>query len=89
MTTHPRRSARILPSPDPAAVLAARQAMRHTQRQAADVLGLSYRAWMQWEAGERPMPADRYQLYLLLTEQTTVPRAREALITALAASSTD
>lgn len=79
MTSHPRRSTRLLPSPEPATVRAAREAAGHTQRQAADVLGLSHRAWVQWETGERPMPADRHQLYLLLTGQTTVTRARAAL----------
>jgi len=32
-----------------------------------------------YEAGDRSMPPDRYQLYLLLTEQTTAARARRAL----------
>lgn len=79
MTAHPRRSTRLLPSPPPDTIRAARSAAGHTQRQAADTLGLSYRAWEMWEAGERPMPADRYQLYLLLTGQTTIEVARAAL----------
>ena len=80
MTTHPRRSTRVLPPPTPDEIRAARDAAEHTQHTAAATIGASFRAWQQWEAGERPMPPAMLQLYLLLTGQTTVARARQALV---------
>lgn len=77
--THPNRSTRLLPSPAPDEIRAARAAAGHSQHAAAATIGASFRAWQQWEAGERPMPAGLYQLYMLLTEQTTVAKARRAL----------
>lgn len=36
-----------------------------TQAQAADVIGVSERAWQQWEAGERQMQRAFYELFML------------------------
>lgn len=79
MTTHPRRSTRILPSPTPDDIRAARAAAGHSQPMAAAVIGVTQRRWEDWEQGLRPMLPALLQAYLLLTEQTTVPRARRAL----------
>ena len=79
MTSHPRRSTRILPPPTPDAIRAAREAAGHSQRQAALTLAVAPRTWQFWEDAQRGMPAGKLQLYLLLTGQTTVARARQAL----------
>lgn len=44
-------------SPTPAEIRAARLAAGLTQAQASAVIGCGYRAWMEWEAGNRRMPA--------------------------------
>ena len=79
MTSHPRRSTRILPPPTPDEIRAARAAVGHSHLVAAAVIGVSKRRWEGWEQSEAPMLPALYQLYLLLTGQTTVSRAREAL----------
>jgi len=67
------------PSPPPADIRAARGAAKHSQRSAAATIGVGSRTWQQWELGTRSMPPAMLQLYLLLTGQTTVARARQAL----------
>lgn len=79
MTTHPRRSARLLPAPAPDDIRAARAAAGHSQSQACVVIAVPVRRWEAWEQGERPMLPALLQLYLLLTGQTTVAQARRAL----------
>jgi hypothetical protein len=58
-------------SPAPDQIKAARIGAGHTQAQAMAVLlpGGSYRTWADWERGVTPMPPDRWQYYLLMTDQ--------------------
>lgn len=79
MTTHPRRSMRVLPRVEPATLRAARDAAGHSQSQAAATLGIPIKRLQAWEHGEGAMDEGWLQLYLLLTGQTTVARARQAL----------
>lgn len=87
MTTHPRRSTRVLPRVEPATLRAARDAAGHSQSQAAATLGIPIKRLQAWEHGEGAMDEGWLQLYLLLTGQTTVARARQALTAAWVATS--
>lgn len=79
VNTHPRRSTRVLPRVDPATLRAARDAAGHSQSQAAATLGIPIKRLQAWEHGDGAMDEGWLQLYLLLTGQTTVARARQAL----------
>jgi hypothetical protein len=66
-------------APTAAAVMAARQAAGLNQTQAAQSVGLGhYRRWGEYEAGARPMAAERFELFLLRHDlhPTLVLRAR-------------
>lgn len=58
--------------PTPEQVRTAREAAGLTQEQATELLYITTRAWQNYEAQEgtqnhRPMPADRFELFLLKT----------------------
>ena len=58
--------------PTPEQVRAAREAAGLTQEQATELLYITTRAWQNYESPEgsvnhRPMPADRFELFLLKT----------------------
>ncbi|GLK78068.1 hypothetical protein GCM10008171_33220 [Methylopila jiangsuensis] len=51
MVNHPKRSTRNRPgTPTPEQIKAAREAVGLTQKQAADLVQASSRAWQNWEA---------------------------------------
>lgn len=54
-------------------VFDARSEVGHTQKAAAEVLGVSFRTWQDWECGIRQMPANQYALYRHLTGITAIP----------------
>ena len=65
--THPSA---ILPTPSPAAVLAARESAGHTQAEAAALVGLAdRRAWWRIESGATAISPAAWALYLLATGQ--------------------
>jgi DNA-binding transcriptional regulator YiaG len=76
MTTHPNRGKKRTPNstPTPAEVRAARDAAGLTQREAADVVYASYRAWEDWEYGKRRCHPAMLRLFRLLTGQERLPR---------------
>ena len=67
MTSHPNRSRDGSPSrnPDPSDIKAARVAAGLTATEAAALLHTSYRAWKQWEDGDRRMHPAIWELFLL------------------------
>ncbi|WP_294261729.1 helix-turn-helix domain-containing protein, partial [Propionivibrio sp.] len=67
MTNHPNRSRGGSPSrnPDPAEIKAAREAAGLSATEAATLLHTSYRAWKQWEDGDRRMHPAFWELFLL------------------------
>lgn len=58
-----------LPSPSADAVRAAREAAGHTQRQAEEACGLRPGRFHKFESGLEVMPAIRWEIYLLATDQ--------------------
>ena len=69
----------IVAAPQPAEILAAREAAGHSQADAAALVGLAdRRAWWRYESGTYVMPAGIWALYLLATGQhpamTITPR---------------
>lgn len=70
MANHPNRGRPSASSnPEPAEIRAAREAAGHTQTAAAGVIHGTLRAWQDWEAGARRMPASAWELYRLMTGQ--------------------
>lgn len=58
-------------NPSPEAIRAARLAAGHSQKEAAALVHRgSHLAWLRWEAGQHPMPAAEWELYLIKTGQT-------------------
>ncbi len=62
----------MIPDATTDAVTTARQRAGHTQAQAAAAVGVSARAWQQYEAGDRSMPAPAWWLYLLRVGRITL-----------------
>ncbi|WP_081616895.1 MULTISPECIES: helix-turn-helix domain-containing protein [unclassified Thioalkalivibrio] len=56
-----------LPPCDPESIRAAREAVGHSQAQAAALVHTDGRTWRRWEAGDRSMPLAAWELYLLKT----------------------
>lgn len=56
-------------APDPSEIRAAREAVGHTQGDAADRVHAATRTWRMWEAGDRRMPLASWELYCLKTGQ--------------------
>lgn len=56
-------------SPTPKEIKALRTKAGLTQRQCAQLLGKTTRAWQYWEAGKRPMPASDFELFKIKTGQ--------------------
>lgn len=70
MINHPNRGKpRAGSRPTREDVAKAREASRLTQKQAAELVYRTERAWQMWEAGDRAMPADTYELFLIKTGQ--------------------
>ena len=53
-------------NPTPAEIIASRHAAGLTQRQAAAEIGMSWRAWQQWEYGRARMPAPAWAVHRLM-----------------------
>jgi len=66
------------PGPLPDAVRAARTWAEMTQTEAARTVLASLRAWQQWEAGDRAMPAGLFELFMIKTGQWSVDRGNHA-----------
>ena len=56
-------------SPSPAEVRRAREKAGLTQAKASALIGATLRAWQYWEAGERKMPAAKWELWLIKINQ--------------------
>lgn len=62
----------MIPDATPDAVTTARQRAGHTQAQAAAAVGVTTRAWQQYESGDRSIPASAWWLYLLRVGRITL-----------------
>ena len=75
MSNHPNRSRRSRSAnPSPDAVIAAREAVGHSQTAAALTIDATLRTWQGWEApkgttNHRRMPPAAWNLYQLMTHQ--------------------
>ena len=58
-----------MPAPD--IIRSARSAAGLSQTAAAALVHAGMRAWQEWEAGRRAMPAAAWELFLLRTDQYT------------------
>ena len=68
MTVHPNRGPKgPSKNPEPADIVACREAAGLTQTQAASLVHGSLRTWQQWEAGDRRMHAGLWELFRLKT----------------------
>ena len=52
----------MLISPTPHRIKQTRLALGYTQKEAAEMVHVSLRAWQLWEAGQRKMPAAAWEL---------------------------
>lgn len=55
----------MLKSPSPDQIKTVRKALGYTQKEAAELAHVSLRAWQLWEAGDRKMPANVWELNLI------------------------
>lgn len=68
MSNHPNRGrAKAASTPSPETIRALRIFAGHTQKQAAQLIHATERAWQAWEQGERPMHAGLFELYQIKT----------------------
>lgn len=58
---------RMLKSPQPDQVKVTRKALGFTQKESAEMVHCSLRAWQLWEAGDRNMPAGIWELFVIKT----------------------
>ena len=78
----------MIPDPTLESIATARQRAGHTQAQAAAAVGVSARAWQQYESGDRSMPAPAWWLYLLrvgcvtLADLPAIPERQRAPVVA-------
>lgn len=82
MVNHPNRGKQrtIASAPTPAEIRKARKKNGHTQREAADVVFATERAWTEWEADRGPEGYPGRQMHpglFLLYRARTAPTARE------------
>jgi putative transcriptional regulator len=57
----------MLKSPHPDQVKATRKTLGFTQKESAEMVHSSLRAWQLWEAGDRTMPAGIWELFVIKT----------------------
>lgn len=78
----------MIPDTTPDAIATARQRAGHTQAQAAAAVGVTARAWQQYESGDRSMPSSAWWLYLLrvgrikLSDLPAIPERQRAPVRA-------
>lgn len=66
MPNHPNRGTKgAAAGPDPAAIIAAREAAKLTQVQAAELIHGTRRGWQEYEAGNRRMHPGLFELFCL------------------------
>jgi hypothetical protein len=61
-------------TPTPYQVKSSRAAAGLTQQAAAAVVGSMWRTWQDWELGKRNMPAAKWELWQIKTNQADCPR---------------
>ncbi len=57
-------------APTPEQIKAAREKAGLTQKDAADLIGYTRRAWQQWEAGDRGMRRALFELFVERIKQS-------------------
>jgi DNA-binding transcriptional regulator YiaG len=57
----------MLKPPQPDQVKATRKTLGFTQKESAEMVHCSQRAWQLWEAGDRTMPAGIWELFVIKT----------------------
>jgi len=57
----------MLQPPQPDQVKATRKTFGFTQKESAEMVHASLRAWQMWEAGDRTMPAGIWELFVIKT----------------------
>lgn len=55
----------MLKSPSAAQIKTTRKALGYTQKEAAELVHVSLRAWQLWEAGDRTMPPSVWELCVI------------------------
>jgi DNA-binding XRE family transcriptional regulator len=55
----------MLKSPTPDQLKSTRKALGYTQKEAAELVHVSLRAWQLWEAGDRKMPPGIWELCVI------------------------
>lgn len=55
----------MLNSPTPELLKKTRKLLGYTQREAAEIVHVSLRAWQLWEAGDRKMPPGIWELCVI------------------------
>lgn len=68
----------MLKSPTPEQLKSARMALGFTQKEAAELVHVTLRAWQLWEAGERKMPAGIWELCVIKAGLHPLYRAPKA-----------
>jgi putative transcriptional regulator len=66
----------MLKSPQSDQVKVTRKALGFTQKESAEMVHCSLRAWQLWEAGDRNMPAGIWELFVIKTELHPIYGAR-------------
>jgi putative transcriptional regulator len=68
----------MLKSPTPDQLKSARKALGYTQKEAAELVHVSLRAWQLWEAGDRKMPPGIWELCVIKAGLHPLYRAHKA-----------
>ena len=55
----------MLRSPKPEIIKKTRLALGYTQKEAAEMVHVSLRAWQMWEAGDRQIPPGHWELCMI------------------------
>jgi putative transcriptional regulator len=70
--------ANMLKSPSPEQLKSTRKALGYTQKEAAELVHVSLRAWQLWEAGDRKMPPGIWELCVIKAGVHPLYRADKA-----------
>jgi DNA-binding XRE family transcriptional regulator len=55
----------MIKSPAPELIQKTRNVLGYTQKEAADMVHVSLRAWQLWEVGDRKMPPGLWELFVI------------------------